>query len=301
MTVLSKKTCLLLGAGASKHVGFPLGDELRKKILYELLGQKDKPADELPGDFGRSGEDLQQFYDRLAYGNWSSPDAFLEKHREFIKTGKFLICRALAEHEQSWGVTSQGGWYDRLVSSIHVDDVAKLKENGLSIVTFNYDRSLDFRLHKYVENHFGLNSSTAWETLSEAIPIIHLHGTLGSYPETAYGDQSNIYERSQSINIISEIEDGLEQFRQASTLLNEAERVVVFGFGFATDNVNRLDFFKEQEEDKREILIATGRIRGQVHDREQRDWLSKWGLLPNKHYWPQDCNTFLNHVCNPFS
>jgi hypothetical protein len=152
-----------------------------------------------------------------------------------------------------------------------------------------------------VENHFGLNSSTAWETLSEAIPIIHLHGTLGSYPETAYGDQSNIYERSQSINIISEIEDGLEQFRQASTLLNEAERVVVFGFGFATDNVNRLDFFKEQEEDKREILIATGRIRGQVHDREQRDWLSKWGLLPNKHYWPQDCNTFLNHVCNPFS
>lgn len=299
--MLSKKTCLLLGAGASTHLGFPLGDQLRKNILSELNGQKDKPADELPSEFSRSGEDLQLFYDRLAYGNWSSPDAFLEKHREFIKTGNFLICRSLAQHEDHWNVTSRGEWYDRLVSSIHVDEVTKLKDNALSIVTFNYDRSIDFRLHKYVENHFGLDSSTAWDILTEAIPIIHLHGTLGSYPEIPYGDKSNIFERSQSINIISEIEDGLDQFRRASTLLNEAERVVVFGFGFATDNVNRLGFFEKQEEDKREILIATGPSKGARQKAEQQQWMSKWGLLPSKHFWTHDCNAFLNQVCNPFS
>ncbi len=129
--MLSKKTCLLLGAGASGHLGFPLGSELRKQILFELIGQKDKPADKVPADFSRSGEDLRFFYDRLAYGNWSSPDTFLEKHREFIKLGKFLICLILARHEEPWGVTSTGGWYDRLVSSIHVDDVANLKDKAL--------------------------------------------------------------------------------------------------------------------------------------------------------------------------
>jgi len=35
--------------------------------------------------------------DNRKYGNWSSPDSFLEKHREFIKTGKYLICRTLDE------------------------------------------------------------------------------------------------------------------------------------------------------------------------------------------------------------
>ncbi|MDB4680227.1 hypothetical protein OAE80_04505, partial [Planctomycetaceae bacterium] len=137
--------------------------------------------------------------------------------------------------------------------------------------------------------------------LLEAIPIIHLHGTLGSYPQTPYGDKDGIYERSESIKIISEIEDGLEQFNTASTLLNDAERVVVFGFGFATDNVRRLNFFKEQEDDNREILIAVGSSQGAAYQNEQKKWLSQWGLLPNKHFWNHDCMAFINQMCNPFS
>ncbi len=70
--MLPRRTCLLLGAGGSKHLSFPLGDELRKKMLFELLGQKDKAHDKLPEDFRRGGEDLAAFYDKLAYGNWTS-------------------------------------------------------------------------------------------------------------------------------------------------------------------------------------------------------------------------------------
>ena len=124
---------------------------------------------------------------------------------------------------------------------------------------------------------------------------------LGNYPESPFGDTSDIYRRSQSIRIISEIEDGLAQFTQASKLLNEAERVVVFGFGFAIDNVERLGFFKEQDEDDREILIAAGRHTGPVREAKLQKSMSKWGLLPNKHFWPLECNKFFDFVCDPFS
>ena len=225
--MLKKKTCLLLGAGASKHLGFPLGFELRQSILSLLHDLKDKPADKIPDEIKRSDENVPLFFDRLAYGNWSSPDAFLEKHREFIKIGKYLICRILAEHETIWNVTARGGWYDRLVSAIHVDDPNKLKDNGLSIVTFNYDRSIDFRLHKYVENQFGIETSEAWRILQDSIPIVHVHGTLGKYPASPYGDKERYYDRGQDIKIVSEIDDDTDEFRLASRLLNEAEKVKV--------------------------------------------------------------------------
>lgn len=301
MPMLPRRTCLLLGAGASKHLSFPLGDELRKKMLFELLGQKDKEHDKLPDDFRRAGEDLSAFYDKLAYGNWSSPDAFLEHHREFIQTGKYLICRCLSEFEQPWGVTQNGGWYDRLVSSIHVDDPQQLKDNSLSIVTFNYDRSIDFRLHKYIEHHFGMPSDEAWQLLSDSIPIVHVHGTLGEYPKWGYGDKSSVWERGQDIKIVSEIAEDTPEFQRASELLNSADRVVVLGFGFATDNVRRLNFFKEHDKEDRDIVIATGNGQGGVHEKETADWLAKWGLAKNKHHFAIDANRLFDIHVNPFA
>jgi hypothetical protein len=269
--------------------------------LGELLSQKDKEPSDLPEDFKRGGENLSAFFDKLAYGNWTSPDAFLEKHPEFIQTGKYLICRLLSRYEQPWGVVQNGGWYDKLVSAIHVDDPMKLKDNELSIVTFNYDRSIDFRLHKYVENRFGMPSYDAWQTLVKAIPIVHVHGSLDEYPRSAYGDQSSLWERGQKIKIISEVEENPPEFQYASELLNSAERVVVFGFGFATDNVRRLKFFRECENDDRDIIIASGNTLGTAHKKETAGWLSQWGLIEEEHYFQLDANRLFDIEVNPFA
>ena len=299
--MLSRRTCLLLGAGASSHLRFPLGNELRKKMLFELRGQKDKEYDTLPEDFRRGREDLVAFYEKLAYGNWTSPDAFLEHNREFIQTGKYLICRCLTEYEDLWSVTSSGGWYDRLVSAIHVDDPSKLRDNELSIVTFNYDRSIDFRLHKYIEHQFGVPSVDAWQILKESIPIVHVHGTLGEYPKWAYGDKSSVWERGQDIKIISEIGEETPEFQRASELLNNAERVVVFGFGFAPDNVRRLKYFKENGVEERDVIIATGHGGGAVAQQALRNHLGRWGLVPRKHHFPVPANSIFDTTVNPFA
>lgn len=306
--MLPKQTCLVLGAGASKHLGFPLGHELRQKMLWELLGQKDKPVEALPEDFRKGGEDLKLFFERFSFGNWNSPDAFLAKHKEFLQTGKYLICLCLSQFEQPWGVTASEGWYKQLIQAIHVDDPHRIKDNQLSIVTFNYDRSIDFRLHKYIEQHFCLSTQKAWEILEHSIPIVHVHGSLGSYPRWHYGDTSNLWERGQEIKIVSELQDDTPEFHEASRLLNEAERVIVLGFGFNTDNVRRLRFFKTFSPDSiancdfddREILIAAGYLPGVAAQAAQADWLRQWGLLPDQTVFAVNANDFCDQVCNPF-
>jgi hypothetical protein len=300
--MLARQTCLLLGAGGSSHLGFPLGDELRRRMITKLERYKNyRNEEELPEQIRFCGEDLTAFYDKLAYGNWRSPDAFLERHREFIHTGKYLICSCLSELEKPERIPLDGGWYDRLVSAIHVDDKAKIRDNRLSIVTFNYDRSIDFRLHKYIEHHFGISSEESWQLLRESIPIVHVHGTLGEYPKWEYGDTSNIWERSQDIKVISEIGERTPEFQRASQLLNEAERVVVFGFGFGLDNVRRLMFFREQEHDERDIIVAIGGSKGQNHSKENEIWLAKWGLRPNTHHFACVANQLFDQFVNPFA
>ncbi|MCH7729532.1 MAG: hypothetical protein IH991_24105, partial [Planctomycetes bacterium] len=216
------------------------------------------------------------------------------------KAGKFLMCRILAGCENAAVLEQDSGWYDRLVYAISVDDVGDLKQNDLSIVTFNYDRSIDYKLHKFVESHFNLNASKAWNVLLDAIPIIHLHGILGDYPETCYDNHSNIYERSQSIEIVSEVDAKNKNFTQAIKLLNEAERVVVFGFGFGEDNVRRLKFFREKGDYNCDIFIAAGPGGGAAKEKQREDDMAKWGLLRKEHYWSIECERFFGDVGNPF-
>ncbi len=298
--MLTMKTCLLLGAGASAHLGFPLGADLKYQILGELNSQRKKPKDQLPEDFRKGAEDLNEFFEHLAFDDWSSPDAFLEKHPEVMTTGKYLITRSLSQCESEWGVASNRGWYNRLISAIGVDHVDKLKRNQLSIVSFNYDRSLDFRLHKYVERRFKLTPDDAWQTLNDAIPLIHLHGILGEYPKWPFGHQADFHERAQSIKIVSEIGDNLPAFQQASKLLNDADRVIVIGFGFAPDNVRRLNFFKEQSLEDRTVIVAAGPSGGSEYQKKVDATLQRWGLKPGVHYHMYDTNLFFDYGLNPF-
>jgi hypothetical protein len=171
----------------------------------------------------------------------------------------------------------------------------------LSIVTFNYDRSIDFRLHKYVECQFGIPTDEAWKVLTDAIPIVHVHGTLGEYPKWPYGDKSSVWERGQDIQIVSEVAENTPEFQKASELLNDADRVVVIGFGFAEDNVRRLQYFREQDNESRDVIIIPGSMGGPVVTKEYEQWVDRWGLKQGKHWWNFNSDNMFTHGTNPFN
>ncbi|QDU17469.1 hypothetical protein CA11_53110 [Gimesia maris] len=323
--MLEKRTCLILGAGASAHLGFPVGAALKNDILKELKRMiTENGLKDYPPEIQDSDEDLNEFYRLLNMGIWDSPDAFLEDHPEFKNTGKYLICKQLAEKEKASNFIDNMGWYQKLMKAIRVNHPDKLKDNELSIITFNYDRSLDYRLHEFVYAHYGIkDADEAWQIVENSIDIIHVHGTLGEYPKYEYGSIENIYERSQKIKIISEVANDAEkrddgfvnyEFKRASELLHKAERVVVFGFGFAEDNVERLHFFEKKEfedgtewKEKRDIIVATGGYLDPVDSHEKREWLKRWGLrrgnqFPHAqgNYFEADTRQIFSKYVNPF-
>ena len=89
--MITRPTTLILGAGASAHLGYPLGTGLRDGLLVQLqqLISTMKGKDE-----DKAGR-LQYFHDRLSRGGWQSPDAFLEKHPEYVDIGKDLMALVL--------------------------------------------------------------------------------------------------------------------------------------------------------------------------------------------------------------
>ena len=306
--MLKKKTCLLLGAGASHHLGFPLGAGLKRDMVKAL----ETPAallDRLPVGLENTTEDhLRAFHDELAYGAWVSPDEFLEHRRQFVDFGKLLIARLLAPHEDARAIARDAGWYERLRLALRGGSIEGLKASRLSVVTFNYDRSIDCFLHRFVQFHYQMGWGEALGFVREHIPIVHVHGMLGEYPTYDYGgnpvrSSNNSW---QSIKIVSEAVDTSPEFEQASRLLNGADRVVVIGFGFGEDNVRRLRFFREQPEgeyqiDERDILIAAGYRGGWPEKLALRNWLDRWGLVDERHYWMLNTDYFFTHGIDPFA
>lgn len=314
--MIDKDICLILGAGASSHLNFPLGTTLRDNIVDELESMKNNGLDKYNPDINQLGECikskeyLEEFRFKLLKGEWDSIDVFLEKHESFRPLGKYLICKILSQDEATAKNIKNLGWYHNLIRAISVENVSDFQNNKLSIETFNYDRSLDFAIHDFIKARYGMDDKEAWKLLRDSIEIVHVHGQLGDCEKYSYGSSENIYERSQDIKIIfevgeelkddSEIREAHKLFDRASILLEEAERVVVFGFGFAKDNVNRLNYFEKKEEaESRDIIIAMGETRGTNIDVKTRNWLEQWGLR-EKNIFFHSANRFFLYEKDPF-
>lgn len=141
-----------------------------------------------------------------------------------------------------------------------VDGKPDFARNGLTIVTFNYDRSLEAYIHAVLQARFGMTEFEAADTLSQ-IPIIHVHGMLGDYPTHPYAvgaDSDDYHAIAANIQIIHEIEDrdggfANPMFEAASTALRNAERVAFMGFGWHDDNVRRLRYFGHCDTSSKEL------------------------------------------------
>ena len=111
-------------------------------------------------------------------------------------------------------------------------------DTELRVITFNYDRSFEVFLHERAKGRFRLSDDDAAD-LVRSIPLVHVHGSLGSYPEVPYQAEASPEELlsiSQQIKVVSEVADADDggfaspEFGAANRLLEEAERVFFLGF-----------------------------------------------------------------------
>lgn len=231
-------TVLILGAGASNPFGFPSGYELLKIIVSNTL------RDWLIGH-GYMPQEIDAFQTALKKSGRQSVDAFLEHRSEFLNIGKTAIALTLIPHEneaQLFERRKGPHWYDHLFNAMKTP-FDGFTHNKLSVLTFNYDRSLEHYLLQSLLNAYGRNPEET-ERAVEAVEIVHLHGHLGTLNERPYSPEINTdYVRiaASGIKVIHENGMGTQpQFARAQTILAKANRVHVLGFGYDVTNVERL-------------------------------------------------------------
>lgn len=271
--MIKSNTVLILGAGASVHLEYPLGAILKNNLCSLRITQHypDFPS-------GWEIKDVDSFLLSLSRSGHYSIDEFLESSGQ-RELGKYLISFILKKKENLDALfpPNPSGWYQNLFSSLIENCGPSIGDNKLSIITFNYDRSLEAFLHHSIKYRFKMNDDNAWECVSR-IPIIHVHGILGDYPEVPYGSEftaTELFDISQNIKIIHEFDDNKNtycnrEFEKAHNLLEDSERIVFLGFGFHRDNIRRFNFFTQDNLASRELFSTNSGITAYEHQQTMK-------------------------------
>lgn len=238
--------CFILGAGASKPYGYPLGWQLKERIIQYCLSP---PPLYLPRDLlSKTQAKLKEFAHRFDEDDSPTVDAFLKKlpkdHALSIH-GRMAVVAVLGACEHAYDPKKKDWWYDLILPLLKL-------EAEIRIVTFNYDRSLEYFLSRSLERTELLSEEArkeeARKRFNERIDIAHVYGCLARLPyfqekwKRAFeygaltGRGSSI--GSKEIDFIWDPRRNGEFLSRSKQWILESDYVIALGFGFHHTNLN---------------------------------------------------------------
>ena len=274
LVLITDKTVLVLGAGASYRFGYPLGSGLKRKILtycnvddsvYQEI-RKDGPWDSTASfddtvksrlrylwqNRGYDITHIQKFSKDFHESPLYSIDAFLENRPEFLELGKVLIAMSIFSFEDKTLLynpkSERGGhWYQYLFNEMTASCTFDcFNQNKLSIITYNYDRSFEYYFINSLIHTFGKSADESMDVFN-SIPRVHLHGEVeappwgaGIKPYNKDTSPGNIDKAVEKLHIISEEAALKDSYEKAHDILSQAKQIFILGFGFDTRNLERL-------------------------------------------------------------
>lgn len=266
---------------------FPSGSDLMQCIL-QFLRVKNGEFYKTINSFFDTEEIIDDFFHNLAESGQLSVDAFLEHRREFLKVGKLAIALYLIRLERKGNIfkidKKELSWYEYLFNKLNAP-FGEFGDNKLSIITFNYDRSLEYFLFTALKSTSGKSDEKCAEELNK-IPIIHVHGRLGMLPwqgklSRPYRPEWSLNElemASKQIIVIPEDVKTHKSFKQAFDLMSTSERIFFLGFGYHDANLERLNIKEIKHISKGGTALGLGRA--------EVDYIRlKWDIvISNPHY-----------------
>ena len=133
-------------------------------------------------------------------------------------------------------------WYHYLLQAMRAP-FDRFRLNRLSVITFNYDLSLERYLHTCLQNSYNKPLHEVADQLA-SIQIVHVYGQLGTFngqPLDPSCSPESISRAAEGIKIVAEHRDDPTEFPNARELLLGAERILFIGFGYDKMNIKRLD------------------------------------------------------------
>jgi len=299
--MVNLETVFVLGAGASKDFDFPTGPELVKQICDMLQNRQGQEFDLFYEIAGQQSPDMaDKFCDILMKANPLSIDAWLEHNPEYIDAGKLAIAIALLLCEQRSNLRPDSNWYQLLFQRLD-SPFEDFDRNKLSIITFNYDRSLEeylFTTFRYT--HTEKSKKDCVDKLNQ-IRTLHVYGSLGRLdwqnvdpkhpvPQVCYGaklDIPTVFSAASSIKIIpAKDKEPSPEFLTAMKWIHNAQALYFLGFGYNEANMTRLGIDELRRPSK---VMGTAYELGYQPRREVerlsiRDLKRKYGLVPKPVY-----------------
>lgn len=287
--MIKNKTVIVVGAGASKDLGLPLGTELKSKIstylrngseLREVFPVLVKPG-ENTGELQKAASFISKNVERAA-----SIDNFLDNHsgsEEITLVGKLAIaaCIARAEHDAALNAPdAQLSRHKRNVSGDEVNakyfledllplvvrnhtvgDVVDSLKN-LTFVIFNYDRCIERYILLWLSRNFDQDMG---EVVKQNVGFHHVYGQLDEYefkdhfslrtsnPDFFLNPHSELPKIASRLKIFSEQKDA-----KVVSVINEkmlsARAVLFVGFAFEEQNMS---LFKDSRGPGSKSVFAT--------------------------------------------
>jgi hypothetical protein len=276
--MITQPVTFVIGAGASKELGLPLGTELRDNIANDLLEfwrpfrhLKDvSPAFEGIQRLGTylaplakdvSPSELLKASDKLIDGlpAFGSIDDFLAVYCEekiVAALTKAMIILHIREASQS--ALKDGDQVDLAWISVFwriVSNGAKTPRDLIMsflqtrIVNFNYDLTFEAGILKLIRQRFDLKQAEEIEC-ARALSVVHPYGSVFGSTASSLYESDRIFEpikpseSGTATDYIKTIHEEPITFGELSFehFFKEARKIVFIGFGFHSSNLDWMDF-----------------------------------------------------------
>jgi hypothetical protein len=241
--MIRRRTTLILGAGASLAYGYPSGVQLRDELLQKLQGLENHllALEYGPDVWSRAQQSLLR-------SQFQSVDDFLERYPEHAEVMKLAVTYLLNNRENVDSLLDprrKDHWYNRLFFD-YLDGDAALGGGILSVVTFNYDISLETYIYETLLARNRLSPAEAVRAMSN-LPIVHVYGDLG--PHAHLAGHGRLYESFRTVEQLRDSARGISTCHEPATreavavarrYICESEAVGIMGFGFSKQNLDLL-------------------------------------------------------------
>ena len=165
--MINNKTVVVLGAGASKPYGYPIGLELRNQIIENFVNwYRESIVNHLRLTSDKQGflNNAQNFVDTFKKSSNLSIDLFISRNPKFNNIGKLAIVLAIinseikSEYRNEIDEPTQDWYsylYHRMTENLIDKNDISISNNQIDFITFNYDRSFDYFLYDSFNNSFS--------------------------------------------------------------------------------------------------------------------------------------------------
>lgn len=277
---MNAKTVFVVGAGASKEYGFPLGGDLIDRIADVLdysgsatsyISRHDETIYTAYTQLAGQHNDISRFLKAAKIIAGAMPqsisiDNFIDTHagnREIEACGKLGIARCIlnAESQSSLYIddtpratikfkeiktTWLQSFFKLLTENCRIEGI-KDRLSRVAFIVFNYDRCIEHYLYHALQSYYAISADQAAE-LVNSIEIYHPYGSLG---KLRWQDRSTGIDFGEEVasHDLVRIMQGLKTFTEEMgseeivvlrKQLRDAGKIVFLGFAYHQQNLDLL-------------------------------------------------------------